>query len=162
MKVVIPRKASASNRINDPPPIPLERPEKKVLKKSEYITLKLRSNPTEKESQTYDLTLPYYNSATPEEWLEFRLNLDKAIIGQNITKPSDMFSMARRVLQGDALASFQEAAADRGEDKVEKFTACMNDVTSHVFPQRALQKQKRCMRRSMRKPSHMTVREYAT
>ena len=162
MKIAIPRKASTSNRVNDPPPIPLERSEKKVLKKSEYITLKLRSNPTEKESQTYDLILPYYNSATPEEWLEFRSTLDKAIIGQNITKPADMFSMARRVLQGDALASFEEAAKDHGEDKVEKFNSCLDDVTSHVFPQRALQKQKRCMRRSMRKPSNMTVREYAT
>lgn len=162
MKVVIPRKSSPSSRVNDPPLIPLERPEKKILKKSEYITLKLQSNPTEKESQTYDLILPYYNSATPEEWLEFCSTLDKAIAGQNITKSSNMFSMAGRVLQGDALASFEESAKDRGEDKVEKFTKCLNDVTAHVFLQQALQKQKRCMRHNMHKPSHMTIREYAT
>ena len=86
MKLSIPRKQQATRRAVDIPPIPLDRQVKKLLVRSQYITLKLRSNLTEDTSQTYDLILPYYNSTSPEEWLIFRTDLNKAIIGQNITQ----------------------------------------------------------------------------
>ena len=111
MKLSIPRKQQATRRVVDTPPIPLDRQVKKRLVRSQYITLKLRSNPTKDASQTYNLILPYYNSASPEEWLIFCTDLNKAIIGQNISQGPTRYTMARQVLQGDALASFDAAAA---------------------------------------------------
>ena len=48
-----------------PPAIPLDRPTKKTYKKSEVLSLKLRSNPTDEDSQTYELTVPFFRSGTP-------------------------------------------------------------------------------------------------
>jgi hypothetical protein len=67
------------------PPIPLDRPERQVLKEGNYVSFKLRAVPTDPESQVYSLSVPYYNSGTPESWILFRKNLDKILIGQNIT-----------------------------------------------------------------------------
>lgn len=53
MKLSIPRKQQATRRVVDTPPIPLDRQVKKTLVRSQYITLKLLSNPTEDTSQTY-------------------------------------------------------------------------------------------------------------
>ena len=134
MKLFIPRKQQATRHVIDTPPIPLDRQVKTTLVRSQYITLKLRSNPTEDTSQTYNLILPYYNSALPEEWLIFHTDLNKAIIRQNITQGPARYTMARQVLQGDALALFDAAAATRGNKTKANFELCLNDVTDHVFP----------------------------
>jgi len=134
MKLSIPRKQQATRRVVDTPPIPLDRQVKKTLVRSQYITLKLRSNRTEDTSQTYDLILPYYNSASPEEWLIFCTDLNEAIIGQNITQGPARYTMARQVLQGDALALFDAAAAVQGNETNANFELCLNNVTDHVFP----------------------------
>ena len=135
MKLSIPRKQQATRRVVDTPPIPLDRQVKKMLVRSQYITLKLRSNPTKDASQTYNLILPYYNSASPEEWLEFHADLKKVIIGQNITGGPGKHTMARRVLQEDALLLFDTSATTRGTEANQNFEACLNDVTDHVFLQ---------------------------
>jgi hypothetical protein len=52
------------------PPIPLDRPERQVLKEGNYVSFKLlRAVPTDPESQVYSLSVPYYNSGTPESWI---------------------------------------------------------------------------------------------
>ena len=92
-------------------PIHLERPDKVELEKGQYVVLKLRTNPADEKSTTYDLPLPFYSTGTPEEWLRFKLNLSKVLIGQNITTGPPKYALARRVLEGDALAAFEAAAA---------------------------------------------------
>jgi hypothetical protein len=47
---------------------------------------------------------------TPEEWLKHKSAINKILIGQNIQDPDDKFCMARRVLEGDAFAVFNNAA----------------------------------------------------
>ena len=160
MKVAIPNQIHATKRIVDLPPIPLDRPEKQKLQKDAYITLKLRTSPADADSQTYDLTLVYFNSGSPEEWLRFRRDLRKVLVGQNITQGPPMYAMARRVLEGDALSRFNTVANDHGNETTANFALCLNDLTTHVFLQRALQKQKRFMRRKMCKPQNWTIRQY--
>ena len=143
-----------------PPPIPYERPEKKELKKSEYVMMKLRSDPAEAESQTYELAVPYFRSGMPEEWLLFVRAMQKVIVGQNITTGPNKYAMARRLLEGDALAKFNEVATERGNQTNDNFVLCLRDVTEHVFPKRAIAVQKRYMRRYMRKPRTVKTREY--
>jgi hypothetical protein len=144
-----------------PPPIPLERTEIKSLKKNEYITLKLRSDPTNNDSQTYELTVKFFSIGTPEEWLIFQRDLERILIGQNITVAENKYAMVRRLLEGDALAVFNKKASELQDETDANFTAVLQAVTTHVFPQRALAYQKRYMRRYMRKPRTMTTREFA-
>ncbi len=40
------------------------------------------------------------------------------------------------------------------------YSKCLNHVTTHIFPPQALVRQKRYLRRSMRKPRDTTTREY--
>jgi hypothetical protein len=56
---------------------------------------------------------------------------------------------------------FNKAAAEKGNETVANFEACLQEVTTHVFPQRALAHQKRYMHRYMRKPRDMSTREFA-
>jgi hypothetical protein len=140
-------------------PIPFERPEVKETQKEDVMGFKIRYYPTNPKSSTYELNLGVFKSGTPEEWLKHKSALNKILVGQNIQEPADKFCMARRVLEGDALAVFNNAAEDN-EVTLETFNDCINAVTAHVFPSRALSTQKRYMRRYMRKPTDVKIREY--
>ena len=132
MKVVV--KGNYQQRRFVPPPIPYERPEKKELKKSEYVMMKLRSDPAVAESQTYELAVPYFRSGTPEEWLLFKRALLKVIVRQNITTGPNKYAMVRCLLEGDALAKFNEKVLQRGNETNQNFDLVLHDVTEHVFP----------------------------
>ena len=56
-------------RMYSPPPIPLERPERKTLTKQDGPTFRLRTQPENEHSPTYELQVPVFRSGTPEEWL---------------------------------------------------------------------------------------------
>ena len=66
--------------------------------------------------------------------------------------------MARRLLEGDALAKFNERAAENGTETNEHFATVLQELTTHVMPQKALAYQKRYMRRFMRKPRTLKIR----
>ena len=76
-------------------PIPLTRPEKKELHKGDYQTYKLRNNPTEDGSPTYELSVPYFSTGTYEEWLKFCKNVECVIAGQNVTTSPASFAVGR-------------------------------------------------------------------
>jgi hypothetical protein len=158
-------KVSFSNQDNQkrfvPPPIPLERAETKELKKNECLTLKLRSDPTNVDSQTYELTIKFFSGGTPEEWLVFLRDFKRVLVGQNITNGPGKYLMICRLIFGDTLAVFDKAAQDLVNETNANFELVLQEVTTHVFPQRALSYQKRYMRRYMRKPRAMTTREFA-
>lgn len=144
-----------------PPPIPLERPAIKELKKQEYLVMKLRSDPADANSQTYDLTIQFFRTGTPEEWLLFQRDLNRVFTAQNITTVPQKLTMIRLLITGDTLAVFNNDAAEHGYDTNATFLHCLQDVTNHIFPQRALSFQKRYMRRYLRKPKEMSTREFA-
>jgi len=47
--------------------IPFERFKTTTRKKEDILTFKLRSEPMNEASATYDLTIPFFKSGTPEE-----------------------------------------------------------------------------------------------
>jgi hypothetical protein len=162
MRVVYKKDTSSSATSNTkrfvPPPIPLSRPEVVEPKKNECLSIKLRSDPADNNSQTYELTVKFFRTGTPEEWLVFMRDLKRVLTGQNITTGPPKYAMARRLIFGDTLAVFNKAALDKGNETVANFELVLKDVTTHVFPQRALAYQKRYMRRYMRKPRDMSTR----
>jgi hypothetical protein len=54
------------------------------LEDGNYVSFKLEPVPMDPDSQLYSLSIPYYISGTPEQWILFWKNLDKVLIGQNI------------------------------------------------------------------------------
>jgi hypothetical protein len=142
------------------PPIPLDRPQREVFEDGTYVSFKLRAVPTDPDSQLYSLSVPFYNAGTPEKWILFRKNLDKVLIGQNITTGPPTYAMTRRILEGASLAKFEDSTLTRGTETLEHFTQVLEDMGAYVFPRRALQMEKRYMRRYMRKPRKLKMREY--
>ena len=127
---------NAANYCYIPPPIPFHRPERKELDKDKYMVAKLRSNPEEASSQTYELNVPYFDTGCPEVWLQFTDNLKRVLKGQNIKEAPAMVQMAKRLMQGDALAEFNHAwnKREEGEDSAEMFESCLQDISKHVSP----------------------------
>ena len=77
-----------------PPWIPFERPPRQELKKDQQLTVTLQLTPTNPTSQTYQMTIPFFRSGTPEQWLLVKKTLLKIIVGQNITQGPSKYSMA--------------------------------------------------------------------
>lgn len=142
------------------PPIPLERPEKKELQKGEYQTYKLRNDPNDADSPGYELAVPYFSTGTCEEWLNFLKNLEKVFKGQGVTSGPGQYTVARRLLEGEALSTFNNTATLQNAETVANFKLCVEAVTKSIFPTRAVLLQKRFMRRYLRKPASMKTREY--
>ena len=152
--------SNGKGRIN--PPIPLERAEGRSLSKGEYLAYKLRNDPADDTSPTYELTVPYFSTGTCEEWLKFRANVDKILQGQHVTTGPAKFLVARRLLTGDALSVFNLALDELGANETNNsYELCMDALARHVFPKRASQLQKRYMRRFVRKPINMTTKQFA-
>ena len=122
MKISLPQ-ASAKHRYSAP--IELERSEKKELRKGEYIALKLRTVPTDDNSQTYELSIPYFSTGTPEEWLKFQRDFNRVVVGQGLTTGPTRYQMMRRLLEGDALAKFNTVAQELGNETLNNFQTCV-------------------------------------
>ena len=142
------------------PAIGLRRPEQKDEGKNADEKIKCRTNPTDANSTTYEIPMSYFRDGTPEEWLLFKKKLKRCIDGQNATTGQAKFALARRLLAGRALADFNHAALIHGGETVPNYKRCIEAVTLGVFPQKGLQDQKRWMRRFLKKPRDMPVREY--
>ena len=159
MKVAMPHE----RRVPMEPPIPLDRPVKRELEKGDYLVYKLRNDPADPASGGYDLTIPYFRDGTPEQFLRFRKNLLKVFAGQNVTDGPGMFTIGRRLMDGDALSEFENfVTAEQLTQTVNNFNRAMEAVAKHVFPAQAAKLQKRYLRRFVRKPLTMSVRKFVT
>ena len=142
------------------PVIGLERPPPVTLQKGEYVILKCRTIAGDVTSPTYDLPVPYFKTGTPEEFLNWRKNLSKAMTGQNCVTAEAKYGMARRLLDGDALAAFNQSANSFQNEDLASFKHVIAELTAHVFPNRAAQTQKRYMRRFLKKPTTMSTKAF--
>jgi hypothetical protein len=116
------------------PAISFDRPAPKTLSKDECLMFKLRSVPTDDNLTTYEITVGYFKTGTPEELLLFLQNLCKIFVGQNVTTGPNRYAITRRLLQGDALAAFDRAAVRHGTETLEHFQESLKDLKTHVFP----------------------------
>jgi hypothetical protein len=142
------------------PSINLQRPPRVEWESGTYLSLKLAAIPGNNDSPTYSMSVRYFDNGTPEEWLMFQKALSKVLIGQNITTGPPTYGMARRLMEGAALGKFEESALVRGAETLQHYEDVMRDITLYVFPTRALQIQKRYMRRHMRKSPYTRMKEY--
>jgi hypothetical protein len=143
------------------PVIGLERPVPKDHIRGHYKTLKLRAHPMDAGSPQFLFEMSYFSSGTPEEeFLLWQQGHRKVLEGQGLHTGSDMFATTRRMLEGDALATFNSALNHNNHETVHEFTRSMNALKRHIFPKRALQVQKCWMRRYLRKPKDKTIREF--
>jgi hypothetical protein len=69
--------------------------------------------------------------------------------------------MTRQILEGSSLAKFEDSTIQGGTETLEHLTEVLGNMGSSVFPRQALQMEKHYnMRRYMRKPYKLKMREY--
>ena len=162
MEDKIPKKNKSKSHDLVNPIIPLERPEKKDLEPSEYIDHTCHNTQGDCTSGKYVVTIPRFDSGTPEECIIFVDLVKKASVGQNITTGRPMHKCMERVLKDDAKTEFTQQANLVGSRTVGNVTTVMATVTVHIFPVLAYQDQKRYIDRYLRKPKTIKVCTFTT
>eukprot|EP00957_Ditylum_brightwellii_P039633 2998089-Ditylum_brightwellii.AAC.1 len=66
--------------------IPFKKADPKPLNRGQFHTYKLHTTPADATSALYELSLPFFESGTLEEWILFRRYLTVVLKGQNITQ----------------------------------------------------------------------------
>ena len=152
--------AASRNSSTRVPPIKLLRDDEKEYEKGSYVTMKLRSVPTEEHSPTHEIQVPYFKGGTCEQFLEFIDKTQAVIVGQNLTMGPQKVAFMRTVLKGDALAHFAQFFVTAGNEDNVTYEESIHSLTTHVFPQFALRTQTQFMSQAMRKPRNMKMRAY--
>eukprot|EP00957_Ditylum_brightwellii_P046615 3537185-Ditylum_brightwellii.AAC.1 len=52
--------------------IAFQQPQARQLKRGQYHTYKLCTTPADITSPIYELSVPFFDNGTPEEWIKFR------------------------------------------------------------------------------------------
>eukprot|EP00957_Ditylum_brightwellii_P144561 11011873-Ditylum_brightwellii.AAC.1 len=107
--------------------IPFLRPEPRNLEKGQYHTYKLCTTPADATSPVYELSVPFFDEGTPEEWIKFRCGLAAVLKGQNVMQGPASYTVAKTLLKGDALTVFEQAEIAQGNQTVPHFNKCLDD-----------------------------------
>lgn len=136
--------------------VPFAKEPPRYVSKEYRLSFKLLTTPSDPDSITYEVKTYAFDDGLPEEWLEHVKTYRKLIAGQSITTGAPAFAMLKRLLKGKALADFEriysEEAYTNSMDNVDEM---LDKLTKEIFPQRSLQKQRRALRRYVRKPEGM-------
>lgn len=160
MKVAVPRK-NVNRRSFQPAPIPLERPESKSVDKDKLVVNKCRVDPNNNNSAPYEISIkPFDGAGSVEEYFIFLKQTYKVVKGQGLSTGPQGYALYRRLFTGTALARFETAAAAAGNETVEHLKTTIQSVTNYVLPKKALQTQRRYMRRLVRKPKELPMKAY--
>eukprot|EP00957_Ditylum_brightwellii_P070204 5333258-Ditylum_brightwellii.AAC.1 len=80
----------------------------------EHHTYKLRTDPADPNSPTYELLIHFFTKELFEEWIKFRRGLKAVLKGQNVTKGPASYAVAKTLLKCDALTVFEQAEIAHG------------------------------------------------
>ena len=191
MKVVLP-KTDGKKKISSNCIIPLVQPPTKKHPKSMLHSFKLRTDPGDANSDKYELTVCRLNSDSQlEETMTFYDSMISRVLpGLGITNANQgpqAVTLIQGLLDGTPLATFTASIqAQREAELAERVAAhhaannaapaptdlhaatldythgAMGAIIIWRAPFKALQRQKRYMRRECRKPADMTIRDFFT
>ena len=85
---------------NETSPIPLIRPSKEPLDKGQYMSFKLKLEPTKTTSATYNLAVPFFQDGTPEELMQLVQSLEQVYHRSRMTRNKDKVGTLLQLLKG--------------------------------------------------------------
>jgi hypothetical protein len=161
IKLIKPSHLQGSKKqITMSPPIPLCRTEEVKANQDDLLKFKLYSNPNDKDGASYEIKVKIFRTGTPEEYIKTVIALKKVLRGQDIVTGQEQYAMARRLFDGEALTAFNNASTTIGAETIQHLDEVLKKVAGSVFPLRSYANQKQAMRRFMRKPRELKIREY--
>ena len=112
---------------------------KKELGNDDNLTVNLRTEPKNKDSQTYKKEIPFFDGSSPEEYIKWQEALEQAIVGQNIQDGAQKHEMAKRLLKGGSSTTYNNILEEIGSDSSNRFSDSLKRLADEVFPKQALQ-----------------------
>ena len=153
-----------------PVPIPLVPTEKEdsTLTKGQYAKIDLKVDPEDKKSKEYSVQVKIFSSGTPEEFIKWKRVMSTVYEGLGIKDGKNKYIITKRFLANEAQRAFVNAAVSATTtvatsstgNSEELYETSMKALTESVFPENALAEQKRYMRRQLRKPRSMKIKEF--
>eukprot|EP00957_Ditylum_brightwellii_P103329 7874839-Ditylum_brightwellii.AAC.1 len=135
-------------------------PSPRQLKRGQFHTYKLRTTPADMTSPIYELSVPFFDKGTPEEWIKFWHRLQAVLKDQNVMQGPASYVVAKTLLKVNVLTVFEQAEITHGNQTVPHFKLCLDDVAKHVFSEKAGQTQKCYMRRTICYGRGTTIKEW--
>ena len=80
--------------------------------------------------------------------------------GQNVTSGRAKYDIDKTLLKGDALTVFKDNKTSYGSFALANFDKCLDNVMTHVFPEKSVQTQKRCMRHNICLKKGQAIKEW--
>ena len=117
--------------------IPLIKESKDANEDDTVIQVQLRSDPSNPDSPEYSFPISPFKEGTPEVYLKWKEDLVKVNHGLNNTTGPVKYLFARRLLEGDALTAFEAEAQGKTETN-SNYQLCIDAVTAHVLPKKAV------------------------
>ena len=156
-----------------PPPVPFEKTDKKSKKKkeeSDYKTVDLKVDPTDKKSDKIEKKVLIFSDGTTEEWIRWRIEFDECVRDVPLESSNSKTKMAIALLKGRALELFQQynheliaknvaLPADERKDLSDVFWDVIDKVGTAFFPENAWRLQTNYMNYNLFMGDH-TVAEF--
>jgi len=132
-----------------------------------FITMELKSQAGKTTSGSYKKHLALFDEGTPQQWIDTHKDILEVWTQNSIDGPTDRMAIVTAVLRGESLTTFEAAITEAkmatdADGKVLPFSKEMVDealaeVTTTIFPHRALECQKQWMRKNLKKPAELSV-----
>ena len=92
----------------EPTPIPLTKVELEELHSNQIIRVKMRRNPSQDTSETYNMNMFTFNDGQPEELLALLRKSKIAIDGTGTTTPTGRIKYLPTMLRGKSIMEFDK------------------------------------------------------
>ena len=116
---------------------------------------------------SYKKHLALFDEGTPQQWIDTHKDILEVWTQNSIDGPTDRMAIVTAVLRGESLITFEAAITEAkmatdADGKVLSFSKEMvyevlAEVTTTIFPHRALECQKQWMRKNLKKPADKSV-----
>ena len=133
------------------------------------FSLKVRAG-SAVNAPTYKRKVARFTCGTPAEWIAVLEALDEIFLQNSVSTAGDRENVIRTILRGDSWTAFESSIQESRENPenvgeplaltVEMVNIALKAVSYEVFPHRALVNQLAWMKRRMRKPATMSVRQF--
>ena len=120
--------------------------------KSDSLKVEIKMQLGYPKSDPILMYVPVFNTGSPEVLLKFLTLLDKIIKGQSLTTGTHIYAMTNNLLAEEALCVFEQQAKSKVSKTTASYKSVIEGVTTHLFPSKALQLQKRYLHQGLYNP----------
>ena len=145
----------------EPPPIPFVKIKHDDKSDKDFVKLKLRRDPMPENLDFYEFKIDLFDNGGPEEFFVVRSNFNMTIMASGTLETAANIQYLRTLADREAICQFGSLLAEVESTNPLTTEDIILGLGAYFFPVNSLSKQKRVMRRGVRKPRVLKLRCYA-